>query len=89
VGSRKGFLEVTGKPVLILKRAQTGAILKDVGTVGCVERKRRVSWLERKVGTRSRRALSARPEAQSFLLRQHWAWKSLMLPSGSAELSLF
>lgn len=70
-GFQEGFLEVTGKPVLILKRAQTGAIPKDVGIVGCVERKRRVLWLERKVGTRSRKALSARSEAQSFLLRQH------------------
>lgn len=78
-GFQEGFLEVgnmnsagtTGNPVLALKRAQAGGIPKDVGTVGRVERKRRVSWQERKAGTRSRRALSARPETQSFLLRQH------------------
>lgn len=78
-GFQKGFLEVgnmsladmTGQPVLVLKRAQAGVITNDIGTVDCVKRKRRVSWPERKAGTRSVRALSARPEAQSFLLRQH------------------
>lgn len=62
-GFQEGFLEagnmdlanLTGKPLLILKRAQEGAVSKDVGTVDCVESKRRVSWLERKAGTRSRR----------------------------------
>lgn len=57
----------------MVKLAQAGVNTQDAEIMDCVERKRRVSWLERREETRSRKTLRARPKAQSFLLWQCWA----------------
>lgn len=57
----------------MVKLAQAGVNTQDAEIMDCVERMRRVSWLERREETRSRKTLRAWPKAQSFLLWQCWA----------------
>lgn len=61
-----------------------GSKLMHAEMVGCVEKlRRRVFWLERKAGTKSRRASSARLEGAGFLLKAELdsgrVWRRAML----------